>query len=482
MADQACGESVFSAEAVPLPCEGLDLTSLKITPDEGFILSRLDGINTIDAICSSSGLGREKTMAILGSLHQKGLLMVKEPEVQKVVQEEEKSGSAGLAQEKAAPVAIYDVLSLKKMMRKELPKSDELIPLVESVFVNLENLSYYDLLGLSRKSSPKEIKKAYLRRTKVFHPDRFYRRADREFKGKLQEIFKQINKGYKLLTDQEAREKYDASLGAEEDWEAEAAAATAAEAVDTARRTRAVKGEASPWKRIAVPKRKPVEERTRAPRTKKEPKQPSGPKLKLGLKDGKKVASPLLRQVEKKVTQQKGMMTDAQRQAEKFFKGALIEKDKGNFNSARINLKLAVQYDPANAKYKEALEGLDQEEEKERAELEYKSGRDAQKEGDLASALTHYKRALGQGYEDPDLYHKMGELTMELDRNFAKARTMILKAIDMKAGVADYHMTLARAYKGLGQKAAAMMQLQKVLDIEPKNKIAQKELKALKKT
>jgi tetratricopeptide (TPR) repeat protein len=70
---------------------------------------------------------------------------------------------------------------------------------------------------------------------------------------------------------------------------------------------------------------------------------------------------------------------------------------------------------------------------------------------------------------------------MELDNNFERARTLILKAIEMEPGIADYYMTLARAYKGMDKKSAAIAQLEQVLKIDPKNKLAAKEIKALKR-
>ena len=89
--------------------------------------------------------------------------------------------------------------------------------------------------------------------------------------------------------------------------------------------------------------------------------------------------------------------------------------------------------------------------------------------------------AMSLGYDSSRLYHKIAELMIELDKNFEGARAMVLKAIEMEEGVADFHMTLARVYKGMGQKAAAKVQLEKVLKLEPKNKLAAKELKALKR-
>jgi len=61
---------------------------------------------------------------------------------------------------------------------------------------------YYKLLGVSENASQKEIKKAYRKKAKKFHPDSNSDTAD-------EEKFKKINKAYDILGDEEKRAKYD---------------------------------------------------------------------------------------------------------------------------------------------------------------------------------------------------------------------------------------------------------------------------------
>ncbi|WGI16757.1 molecular chaperone DnaJ [Methanonatronarchaeum sp. AMET-Sl] len=61
---------------------------------------------------------------------------------------------------------------------------------------------YYDILGVDRDASQKEIKKAYRRKAKKYHPDSGSEEAS-------EDEFKKINEAYQVLSDEEKREKYD---------------------------------------------------------------------------------------------------------------------------------------------------------------------------------------------------------------------------------------------------------------------------------
>ena len=62
---------------------------------------------------------------------------------------------------------------------------------------------YYDILGISKNSSQEEIKKAYKKKAKQFHPDL------NKDNPQAEEKFKEVNQAYKVLSDQQARTQYD---------------------------------------------------------------------------------------------------------------------------------------------------------------------------------------------------------------------------------------------------------------------------------
>ena len=63
--------------------------------------------------------------------------------------------------------------------------------------------SYYDVLGVARDASEKEIRQAYRRLARQYHPD--VNRND----AAAEEKFKEINEAYTVLSDADSRGKYD---------------------------------------------------------------------------------------------------------------------------------------------------------------------------------------------------------------------------------------------------------------------------------
>lgn len=70
----------------------------------------------------------------------------------------------------------------------------------------------YDLLGVSKSAADEEIRKAYLLRTRVVHPDRFNRAQQSAEWLQANDMLRELNGAYEVLSDPARRAHYDASL------------------------------------------------------------------------------------------------------------------------------------------------------------------------------------------------------------------------------------------------------------------------------
>jgi DnaJ-class molecular chaperone len=68
----------------------------------------------------------------------------------------------------------------------------------------LNNEDFYSTLGIGRFSSQEEIRKAYLKLTKIYHPDRNTRDSEN-----ARRMFIKISNAYEILSDPKKRRIYD---------------------------------------------------------------------------------------------------------------------------------------------------------------------------------------------------------------------------------------------------------------------------------
>jgi len=146
------------------------------------IISLVDNRNTVKDIIVKSRLdASEAVKSIYGLLSIRLLTTIPSPPVSDAEKEE-----------------IYE--------KEEVPES---IREIEYMFEEHERLGYYGVLGVKRDASLSEIKRAYYRTAKKFHPDRYLMFESDDLRMKLNRIFSYINQAYDVLSDPEKRRRYD---------------------------------------------------------------------------------------------------------------------------------------------------------------------------------------------------------------------------------------------------------------------------------
>ena len=85
--------------------------------------------------------------------------------------------------------------------------STEFSDRVSEFHLTIQKQDYYEILGVSQDASNEEIRDAYYKLVKCYHPD-VNPNADQETRAKAEEIFTQITTAYETLSESDKREQY----------------------------------------------------------------------------------------------------------------------------------------------------------------------------------------------------------------------------------------------------------------------------------
>src|SRR4051794_7202872 len=80
----------------------------------------------------------------------------------------------------------------------------------------LDELDYFQILKIGQSAAMSEIKSAYYRESRAYHPDRFYQLPNTDLKESIGRIYKRINEAYVCLRDDVKRAKYLADVSGPE--------------------------------------------------------------------------------------------------------------------------------------------------------------------------------------------------------------------------------------------------------------------------
>jgi curved DNA-binding protein CbpA len=168
---------------------------LPLAPQEAYVLSRIDGLLDVDSLLAIAGSSRGTAAKMLYALLSCGLV------------EWKSDGTEGRAS--VGTVATLNV-EVANEPQRSTPGHAEL---VRNTWRRIDWLSHYELLGVGRDASPEEIRRAYLEKSRLFHPD-LRNRPDLAALGKeLTAVFERLKVAHDALADPDARAEYDRQPG-----------------------------------------------------------------------------------------------------------------------------------------------------------------------------------------------------------------------------------------------------------------------------
>jgi curved DNA-binding protein CbpA/CheY-like chemotaxis protein len=87
-----------------------------------------------------------------------------------------------------------------------------LVKRVRTMYRLLDEVDYYQLLGVDRDASDEILKRAYFDLSLEFHPDRFFLLRSGDLKEKIYAIYRRVTEAYTVLTDERRRRSYEDGL------------------------------------------------------------------------------------------------------------------------------------------------------------------------------------------------------------------------------------------------------------------------------
>jgi curved DNA-binding protein CbpA len=98
-------------------------------------------------------------------------------------------------------------IAFEEVVDKIQDVPEALIGKIEALYSRYKQMSYYEMLGIHQNAAEDEIKKAYFKLAKEFHPDLHFS-LPRDMKNKLLEVFVYMTEAYLTLKDPQKRKEY----------------------------------------------------------------------------------------------------------------------------------------------------------------------------------------------------------------------------------------------------------------------------------
>jgi curved DNA-binding protein CbpA len=429
---QATAEAMSkTGEGVPQLVDGWESQGLRLTPSEGFLLSRIDGATPWASLRQIAGMPAAQVDACLERWIAQGIVAV----------------APGPAAGEGAP-AREDAAELD-------PALDLALDLQRSILAFEAGLDrpYHTLLGVPADADLRTIKRAFFALSKQYHPDRYFRRRVGAFGPRLERIFKRIALAYEMLSDPAVRAELERMPAAP----AEPSPGGGAD------RTRAARGEAAAG---------------RADRSAR--KAPPASAGDAGARPRRSRRRESLDRLRRRFRIPEEVLTERRFKARRLRDGARIAAQQGHLGEAASAMRLAIAFDPWCDEYKDAFAEIQSQLHQSRAaELI-----DRASAGSLAAsgpeALRLLEEALHYRPSDARLQHRAAELALEAGE-VERAREWAERACELAPEQAAHHSTLGRALRRAGERALARAAFERAQRLDPADPRAAEELDRLRR-
>jgi curved DNA-binding protein CbpA len=288
----------------------------------------------------------------------------------------------------------------------------------------LPQLTYYEVLGVSREAEPTQIRDAFFERSKTYHPDRYFKKELGPYAELLNEVYKRVVAAHDVLRDPKLRGAYDRSLS------------------PTTAESRPV---------VMPPPAQPV---SRAPTSGRG----ASLRSRLGLQSPGLMLVSLQRQLEQ-----------SRARAEKQFEAAMLQKKSGDWARAAQLVELALAFDPREKRYHDELAEILPRANADRAAAVRRKA-EMLLNGDRAGAAELLEEAAQLCPTDAELAHKLAELLIRLEGGLEKAALYAERAVSLDEDNVRFRKTAGEICRKSGDSQKARRHLQKAWELDPMDK------------
>jgi len=167
--------------------------------DQLEVFSLIDGSKSIEELCGMSGMGDFNTLKAIYILL--ALRMAEKGEIRVE------------AEKKFAQEVVRETISSRELHAEEPAVAATVTKeMIQQAYENRELKNHYEMLGVDKNASVQEIRRAYFRCAKLYHPDRHFDPEMNDVKEKLETLFSRIHDAYETLSSESERDNYNLSL------------------------------------------------------------------------------------------------------------------------------------------------------------------------------------------------------------------------------------------------------------------------------
>jgi curved DNA-binding protein CbpA len=410
---------------IPRLVSSWDPTKLQLSPEEGFLLSRIDGHTSWTLLRQIGGLTPEEVDRCIERWMSEGVVEIDETK------------SAGTEIPATVEEPKVDAEPVDYASDPRIDAALDITPELQAqILAFSESLDrpYFELLDVPRDADTKQIKRAYFSLSKVYHPDRYFRANLGDYTVRLEQIFRKLVEAYELLSDPNTRAEIERTMGAMPEPEPE----PVAEASET----------------DAVPERK--------------------------LPPRKLTKRQTLERLRRHFRLPPQILAERKLKASQFFDAAMVAAKRERWQEAAPSLRLAIAFDPWNDEYRKSFSNILSRNYEQRATKLLDEADGPVDPGDKSEALRLLEEVLIHRPADPDVNQRAALLALD-NHELERATEYAEAACQLCPESAEYCITLARVLRADGRREKAKTVLTEAARLHPKDEDVQAELQRLRR-